>query len=73
MEIFGKRIKELRQERNLGQKELARILSTSKQNLSRWEKGYFEPDQETTVRLARFFDVTTDYLFGLENEDGSKA
>ncbi|GHV03744.1 hypothetical protein FACS1894211_16520 [Clostridia bacterium] len=67
------RIKDLRQERNLGQKELAQVLNTSKQNISRWENGYFEPDQETTVRLALFFDVTTDYLFGLENEDGSKA
>ncbi|GHW02802.1 hypothetical protein AGMMS50249_5880 [candidate division SR1 bacterium] len=73
MEIFGLRLKELRQEKRLGQKELAQILTTSKQNISRWEKGYFEPDQAMTVRLARFFEISTDYLLGLENEDGSKT
>ncbi|MCL2751202.1 MAG: helix-turn-helix domain-containing protein [Firmicutes bacterium] len=67
MELFGKRIKELREEKGLGQKELAAVLGTSKQNISRWEKGYFEPDQKTTVSLARFFAVSTDYLFGLED------
>jgi len=67
MEIFGKRIKELREEKCLGQKELAQILNTSKQNISRWEKGYFEPDQKTIVLIAKFFDISTDYLFGLEN------
>ena len=72
MEIFGERIKDLRMEKGLGQKDLAKILNTSKQNLSRWEKGYYEPDQTTVVLLARFFGVTTDYLLGLENYDGSK-
>ena len=73
MKLFGIRLKELRQEKGLGQKELAKVINTSKQNISRWEKGYFEPDQEITVRLAQFFDVSTDYLLGLENEDGSKT
>jgi len=66
MEIFGKQLKALREERKMSQSELAEVLCTSKQNISRWEKGYFEPSQEATLMLARFFDVTIDYLFGVE-------
>ena len=67
MEIFGKRLRELREEKELGQKELALALNTSKQNISRWEKGYFEPDQKTIVSLAQYFKVSADYLLGLED------
>jgi len=67
MGIFGKRVRELREEKGLGQKELAQILGTSKQNVSRWEKGYFEPSQETIIKMARFFAVSVDFLFGLED------
>ena len=67
MEIFGKRLRELRIERKLGQMDLAKVLGTSPQNISRWEKGYFEPDQNTLVALALYFKVSTDYLLGVED------
>ncbi|MDR3215859.1 MAG: helix-turn-helix domain-containing protein [Clostridiaceae bacterium] len=67
MKIFGEKLKELRLAQGLTQSELAFAIQTSKQNLSRWEKGYFEPDQETLVAIARYFGVTLDYMLGLED------
>ncbi len=67
MEIFGQRLKELREEKGLSQRQFAKIIGTSQPNLQRWEKGQFEPDQKTTVAIAEFFGVTTDFLLGLEN------
>ncbi|MDR2090633.1 MAG: helix-turn-helix domain-containing protein [Clostridiales bacterium] len=69
---FGEKIKELRIEKKLLQGDIANFLNTTKQNVSRWENGHFEPSQENIIKLANFFGVTTDYLLGLENEDGTK-
>lgn len=67
MEIFGQRLKELREENGLSQRQLAAIIGTSQPNLQRWEKGQFEPDQKTTIIIADFFNVSIDYLFGRED------
>lgn len=67
MEIFGQRLKELREENGLSQRQLAAIIRTSQPNLQRWEKGQFEPDQKTTIIIADFFNVSIDYLFGRED------
>ena len=66
METFGKQLRALREEKEMSQSDLAAVLRTSKQNISRWEKGQFEPSQEATLILARFFGVSIDYLFGIE-------
>lgn len=66
MEIFGRRLKELREERGLSQRQFAKIIGTSQPNLQRWEKGQFEPDQKTTIIIAEYFGVTIDYLLGIE-------
>ena len=67
MKLFGIKIKELREEKGLLQKDIAQFLNTSRQNISRWEIGIIEPDLETVVKLSRFFDVSADYLLGLED------
>lgn len=68
MEIFGKRMKELREERGLTQTEVAKSLGTSKQNISKWERNRIEPDQKTMLFIAQFFNVSMDYLFGLKDD-----
>lgn len=65
--IFGIRLKELRLKKDLQQKELAEVLNTKQQNISRWEKGEFEPSFEQLIEIAEFFNVSTDYLLGLES------
>ena len=64
---FALRLKELRQERGIGQIELAKKLEVSKGIISLWENGLREPNMYSLIKLAKFFDVTIDYLVGLED------
>lgn len=65
------RIKEVREEKKLSQKDLAKNLNISQQAISLYEKGDREPKLETWQKLADFFDVPILYLqgFGLSNEE----
>ena len=64
---FALRLKELRQERGIGQIELAKKLEVSKGIISLWENGLREPNIYSLIKLAKFFCVTIDYLVGLED------
>ena len=64
---FGERLKDLRNERNLGQVELAKILNLSKGIISLWENNLREPKLSNLISLAEFFKVSIDYLAGLED------
>lgn len=59
-----KRLKELRQEKNLRQEDLGKLFNATKSAVSMWENGKREPDRETFLALADFFGVTVDYLMG---------
>lgn len=58
------RLKELRKEKKLTQKELAKILGISKRTLAYWEKGESQIKTEKAEKLADFFGVNTAYLLG---------
>lgn len=62
-----KRIKELREEAGLNQTQLAAQIGVSRKAVEFWEKGINEPKATYIYRLAVFFDVSADYLLGLEN------
>ena len=66
------RLMELREERNLTQNDIARAIDTSRTNIGRWEKGLNEPAASYLIKLAEFFEVSTDYLLGLEDDIGIK-
>ncbi|MBQ7370244.1 MAG: helix-turn-helix transcriptional regulator [Clostridia bacterium] len=63
--ILGKRLKELRDERGMTQKELATALRLHSVTYLHYEKGQREPPLSVLADMAKFFDVTTDYLLGL--------
>lgn len=65
-------MRETRIDRGLSQKQLAEIIKTTNSSISDWENGRSQPDLEALVRLALSFDVTVDYLLGLEDESGEK-
>lgn len=65
------RIKELRQEKELTQNDIAKAINTSQRNISRWENGENEPSSSFIIKLANYFDVSADYLLGLEDDFGS--
>ncbi len=62
------RLKELRHEKNLSQKDLAKKLNISQQAISLYEKGDREPKIDTWQKLADFFKVPTEYLMGITND-----
>ena len=64
--LFDQRLKELRIEKQLTQKELADLLSTGQSSISAWERGAREPLAHQLVDLARVFECSVDYLLGLE-------
>ena len=64
---FGLILKDLRKEKKLTQTELASYLCTTQDSISLWELGKSYPDIPTLIKIAKFFEVTTDYLLGLEN------
>jgi len=65
--IFCERLKELRIEKNVGQIELSKALNVSKGIISLWENGLREPKLSNLVALAKYFNVSLDYLAGIEN------
>lgn len=60
------KIKELREELQLTQSELAEKINNVQRNVSNWENGINEPDCQTLVNLAEIFDISLDELFGRE-------
>lgn len=56
------RLKELRSQRGITQKEVANAIGCSANNYSRYEREKREPDFATLKRLSRFFGVSIDYL-----------
>jgi transcriptional regulator with XRE-family HTH domain len=64
---FREKVKELREEKELLQAELAVFLHVSKSAVSGWEVGRNQPNYETLLNIAKFFDVSTDYLLGYKD------
>ena len=65
------RLKELREERNLSQWDVANGIQTGQRNIGRWEKEEVQPAAEYIIKLADFFEVSTDYLLGRSDDFGN--
>ena len=63
---FGSRLVDLREQRNLLGKDVAAALHLSSQAYSQYENNRRTPDLETALRLAKFYDVTLEYLIAGE-------
>ena len=64
--MFGEKLKNLRENKNLLQKELGDALNVTSQTVSGWEINRTKPDYDMLVTIANYFEVTTDYLLGNE-------
>lgn len=67
MSKFPERLKELREESSLSQRALANDLKVSQAAIARWEAGLQIPNIEHLLMFAQYFNVTSDYLLGLED------
>jgi len=64
---FGKILKLLRCDKDISQRTLSEEFGVTNQTISLWETGQREPDFDTLVKIAKYFNVTTDYLLGIED------
>ena len=62
--MLGNRIKKLREEKNIKQEDLAKKVNVFPSAIGMYERDLREPNDEITLKLAEFFNVTTDYLLG---------
>ncbi len=67
---MGERLKYLRKEKNVSQQELATILHIKQNTYSQYERGKRQLPIELLIALARFYNVSTDFILGItDNED----
>ncbi len=64
MKIFAQRLLELRHEKGISQAQLAKDLNLSYAIICFWENDKSEPTAPNIVKLADYFNVSTDYLLG---------
>ena len=62
------RIRDLREDRDLSQAEIAKIIHTTQQHYSKIENGKSDISGQKLVLLAEYYNVSTDYLLGLTKE-----
>ncbi|MDE5896969.1 MAG: helix-turn-helix domain-containing protein [Clostridia bacterium] len=66
MKIFGLRVKKELEVRGKQQKDLCEYLQVKKSTLSEWLNGRNEPPMQKIVEIAKFLEVSTDYLLGMD-------
>ena len=65
------RLKELREEKNLSQLDVAKALNTSQSNIARWENELNEPSSGFLIQLAKYFGCSIDYIVELSDDFGN--
>ena len=69
---FSKRLKELRLNNGLTQKDLAKAIEVGRTTISEYESGKIVPKQEGLLKIANHFNVSVDYLTGVSNERATR-
>ena len=67
MEKLAEKLKELRIEKGLSQREVSRALGMTRNAFTNYENGYREPSLDNLKKICQFFDVSADYLLGLKD------
>lgn len=62
--MFKNRIKELRKSKKITQEKLAELLGVERSTIGKWESTSIIPSSEMLIEIAKFFNVTVDYLLG---------
>lgn len=66
--MFFPRLADLRQDHDLTQQEVANLLHCQREVYRRYEKGIREIPVSYAITLAKYYDVTLDYMFGVSDE-----
>lgn len=65
---MGKKLRRLRKAKRMTQEELGNVVGVSNVMISSYELSTRQPTYEVMIRLAKYFEVSVDYLFGLDKE-----
>lgn len=68
-EGFGRRVQRLREKKRVSRRVMADFVQTSKNSISRYERGERMPDIATASRIADYLEVSLDWLIGYEDYD----
>ena len=71
-DVLKHKIKELRTLKGYKQEYIAQILEVSQGTYNNWETGKRRPELDTIIKIADFYDVELDYLFGRDVEVNRK-
>ena len=66
------RLRDLREDADLTQEELVKLLKMHKTTYTNYEQGKREPPFELIIKLAKFYDVSIDYIAGLSEDTSIK-
>ncbi|WP_201757298.1 helix-turn-helix transcriptional regulator [Colidextribacter sp. OB.20] len=64
LEVFAVRLRELRQEKHMTQRQMGDLMGITERNYQRWEKGEVNASGTALIFLGDFFGVSADYLLG---------
>jgi len=64
MKTLGEKLKEKRKSKNMSQEDVAKRLNIKRETYTCWELGLHNPTVDYLVRLADFYETSTDYLLG---------
>jgi transcriptional regulator with XRE-family HTH domain len=67
--MYFYRLKNIREDKELSQKQIAELLNMKQQQYARYEKGINEIPFEHIIKLAKFYNVSIDYLANLTDEE----
>lgn len=65
--MIAEKVKKLKEQKGLSQAELARLLGITRSSVNAWEMGISVPSTQYIVDLAGVFDISTDYLLGVDS------
>ncbi len=73
MSVLSERVKKLRNGKRQSQNEVGKALGKSRETVSKYELGEREPDPEAIILFAKHFNVSSDYLLGINEQSQNMA
>lgn len=70
--LFGDKLRELRKEKDISQEDLGKLCGVAKTTISNWENNITEPPFKTVKIIAKYFNVTPNYLLNFNLDDIEK-
>ena len=65
---YYRRIRELREDNDLNQSQIAKIIKVSQSTYSRYESGFLDVPSEVLIALSKYYKVSVDYILGLSDK-----